>query len=55
MINTINTQPGQPSTSGNKIPKNEAAKSLFGIAMLQMRNGQRNDAISETAIFIKFQ
>ena len=36
-------------------PKIEAAKSFFSIAMLQMRNGQRTDAISETAVFIKFQ
>ena len=37
------------------MPKNEAAKSFFCIAMLQMRNGQRTDTISETAVFIKFR
>ena len=37
------------------MPKSEAAKSFFGKAMLQMRNGQRTDAISETAVFIKFK
>ena len=36
-------------------PKNETAKSFFSIPMLQMRNGQRTDAISETAVFIKFE
>ena len=41
--------------SGNKMPKNEAAKSFFSIAMLQVRNGQRTDAITETVVFIKFQ
>ena len=48
-------QPDQPSMSENKMPKNDAAKSFFSIAMLQMRNDQRTDAISETAVFIKFQ
>ena len=36
-------------------PKNEAAKSFFSIAMLQIRNGQRTYAISEAAVFTKFQ
>ena len=48
-------QPDQPSMSENKMPKNDAAKSFFSIAMSQMRNDQRTDAISETAVFIKFQ
>ena len=48
-------QPDQPSMSENKMPKNDAAKSFFSIAMLKMRNDQRTHAISETAVFIKFQ
>ena len=36
-------------------PKDEAAQSFFSRAMLQMRNGQSTDAISETDVFIKFQ
>ena len=40
------------------MPKNEAAKkwgSFFTVAILQMWNSQKTDAISETAVFIKFQ
>ena len=55
LINRRNTARPAHSMSGNKIPKHEAAKSFFSIAMLQMRNDQRTDAISETAVFIKFQ
>ena len=52
LINTRNTaRPAQH----DEWPNNEAAKSFFSIAMLQMRNGERTDAISETAVFIKFQ
>ena len=39
--------------TGNKIPKNEAAKSFFSTAMLQIRKDQRTDAISETTVDMK--
>ena len=54
-INSTDKYKEQPTQTKKKMTKSETVKSFFSIAMLQMRNGQRTDVISETAVFIKFQ